>query len=96
VILLEVGWCSLANAAKDPWDYTQTQLPADPELQKKLYEAFYRAWWGKPDSAGFFTWEWTTNGDADGKGYTPEGKPAEAVLKTWFAKERWDVGAAQP
>jgi len=42
--LLEVGWCSLANAAKDPWDYTQTQLPADPELQKKLYEAFYRAW----------------------------------------------------
>jgi len=44
VILLEVGWCSLANAAKDPWDYTQTQLPADPELQKKLYEAFYRAW----------------------------------------------------
>jgi len=91
LILLEAGWCSLANAAKDPWDYTQEQLPADTDLQRKLYEAFFQAWWNKPNMAGFCLWEWVTNPDPNDKGYSPEGKPAEETMKTWFAKGPWDV-----
>jgi hypothetical protein len=72
VILLEAGWCSLANAAKDSWDYTQSQLPKDDDLQKKLYEAFFQSWWGKPQMAGMIVWEMHPGGDdAAGKGYTP-------------------------
>jgi len=91
VILLEAGWCSLSNAAKDPWDYTQDQLPVDNDLQKKLFEAFFQSWWGKPELAGFVLWEMHPGGDSTGKGYTPQGKPAEEVMKQWFARPRWDI-----
>ena len=92
VILLEAGWCSLANAAKDSWDYTQDQLPADNDLQKKLYESFFQSWWGKPQMAGMIMWEMHPGGDdPSGKGYTPQGKPAEDVLKSWYAKPRWEI-----
>jgi hypothetical protein len=92
VILLEAGWCSLANAAKDPWDYTQDQLPADNDLQRKLFESFFQSWWGKPQLAGFVLWEMHPGPDPDGKGYTPQGKPAEQVMRDWFAKPRWKIG----
>ena len=37
-------------------------------------------------------WEWTPgDGGKDDKGYTPENKPAEKVLREWIAKPRWDV-----
>jgi hypothetical protein len=95
VILLEAGWCSLANAAKDPWDYTQEQLAADNDLQRKLYEAFFQSWWGKPQLAGMILWEMHPGGDPNGKGYTPQGKPAEQVMRQWFAKPRWDIMESQ-
>jgi hypothetical protein len=95
VILLEAGWCSLANAAKDPWDYTQEQLSADNDLQKKLYEAFFQSWWGKPQLAGFMIWEMHPGPDDTGKGYTPEAKPAEQVLREWMKKPRWTIETSQ-
>jgi hypothetical protein len=91
VILLEAGWCSLANSAKDPWDYTQTQLDADNELQQKLYEGFFQSWWGKPQLAGFVIWNMDPGGDPDGRGFTPQGKPAEQVLRHWLSQPRWQV-----
>lgn len=92
LLFLEVGWCSLANAAHEPWDYTQTSEPLDLELQRKLYEGFFRSWHGNPQFGGFMIWEWTP-GEAgpNDKGYTPEGKPAEGVLREWLAKPRWEV-----
>jgi hypothetical protein len=91
MILLEAGWCSLANAAKDPWDYTQDTLDEDDDLQTKLYEGFFQSWWGKPQLAGFALWEMHPGGDLTGKGYTPQGKPAEQVMREWFAKSRWNI-----
>ena len=93
IILLEAGWCSLDNAASASWDYTQTQLPVNLELQRRLYEAFFSSWWGKSQCGGFMMWEWSPEwpGGPDDKGYTPRGKPAAAVMKDWFAKPRWDV-----
>ncbi len=91
-MFLEVGWCSLANAAHEPWDYTRTSEPLDLELQRKLYEGFFRSWHGNPQFGGFMVWEWTPGeGGTSDKGYTPEGKPAEKVLREWLAKPRWEV-----
>jgi hypothetical protein len=95
VILLEAGWCSLANAAKDPWDYTQTQLDADNDLQKRLYEGFFESWWGKPQLAGFALWGLDPGGDPTGRGYTPQGKPAEDVARHWLAQPRWAIDLGQ-
>jgi hypothetical protein len=83
-VLLEAGWCSMTNSAKDPWDYT-TGDPVDVELQRKLYEGFFRSWYGVKGFGGFMIWKW--GGDGDGKGYSPEGKPAEAVLREWLKKD---------
>ena len=30
-------------------------------------------------------------GGLEDNGYTPKGKPAEAVLREWLAKPRWEV-----
>jgi hypothetical protein len=91
-MFLEIGWFSQANTAREPWNYTDPAQPLDLELQKKLYQAFFESWWGKPYLGGFSIWEWPPNsGGADDKGYTPEGKPAADVLKQWLAKGRWEV-----
>ena len=76
-----------AYAASEPWDYTRSELAADPELQRRLYEGFFRAWYGNPNLGGFMIWSWEPGdgGPAD-KGYTPENKPAEKVLRDWLAK----------
>jgi hypothetical protein len=90
IILLEVGWCPMANMAAEPWDYTQgeSEAPLDLELQKKLYEGFFAAWHGRQELGGFSIWEWDPqNFGPEDRGYTPKGKPAEAVLREWLAKE---------
>ncbi len=87
ILFTEVGWCSLSNAASEPWDYTRTSLPIDLELQRKLYEGFFEAWQGQPTLGGFMFWEWPSgDGGPSNKGYTPENKPAEKVLKAWLGK----------
>ncbi|MGN6727742.1 MAG: glycoside hydrolase family 113 [Tepidisphaeraceae bacterium] len=97
LFFLEVGWCSMANMAKEPWDYTKTEseAPTDDALQARLYEAFFESWYGKPQLGGFSIWEWTPAPDPDNpdsveeavRGYTPKGKPAEKVLRQWLAKK---------
>lgn len=92
LVLVEVGWCSLANAAHEPWDYTQVQAGLDLELQRKLYEGFFRAWHGNPNLGGFYFWEWSIMGAGpEDRGYSPQGKPSEQVLKEWLKKGPWEV-----
>ena len=90
IFFLEVGWCSMANMADEPWDYTkdETEAPTDLALQKRLYEAFFESWWGRPELGGFSIWEWDPQGGGPtDRGYTPKGKPAEEVLKMWLGKK---------
>ena len=92
LLFLEVGWCSLRNAAHEPWDYTKDSEPIDLDLQKRLYQGFFQSWHGNPMLGGFSAWEWTPgDGGPDDRGYTPENKPAEDVLREWLAKPRWEV-----
>ena len=88
ILFLEIGWCSLGNAADEPWDYTRTEEnDVDLELQKRLYEGFFRSWYRKSGLGGFMVWEWTPGeGGPEDKGYTPENKPAQEVLREWIAK----------
>ena len=91
LMFLEVGWCSLDNAAKEPWDYTKS-VPVNVELQKRLWQGFWRTWYGTPWLGGMSVWEWPPgDGGPDDRGYTPENKPAEDVIRDWFAKPAWAV-----
>lgn len=87
--LTEVGWCSQEGAAQAPWNYYQNQraTAAGMEEQRRLYEAFIRAWEGTSGLEGVMWWEWTHDGGGTSDyGYTPKGKPAERVLRDWFAE----------
>lgn len=92
IMFLEAGWCSIANAASEPWDYTQTQEPIDLDLQRRLYQGYFESWYANPQLGGFSVWEWPpTDGGSKDRGYTPKGKPAEGVLRTWLGKPGWVV-----
>jgi hypothetical protein len=92
LLFLEVGWCSIASMGHEPWDYTLTEPPTDLDIQKRLYQGFFESWYGNPHLGGFSIWEWTPgDGGPENRGYTPENKPAEQVLREWLAKPRWEV-----
>jgi hypothetical protein len=91
LLLTEVGWCSQEGAATAPWNYYQNQkaTPAGLEEQRRLYEAFLRVWDGSPGLLGVCWWEWTSSPGGSGDfNYTPKNKPAEQVLRRWFAEGR--------
>ena len=92
LLFTELGYGSNTIAASDPADFWDPLSP-DPALQAKLYQAFFAAWNSEKASAlkGVFLWDWNTfpdgpkAGDSDWPtGYTPQGKPAEAVITEWF------------
>jgi hypothetical protein len=91
LLFLEIGWFSQNNVAYEPWDYTKDR-PVALELQRKLYEGFFKSWWGNPLLGGFCVWEWPPgDGGPEDTGYTPENKPAERLIREYFAKPRWEV-----
>lgn len=92
-MITEVGWCSLANAAHEPWDYTKESEPLDLELQRKLFAAFFKAWENTPELGGYMIWQWVpgSEGGPTDRGYMTLNKPAEAELRKAFAMPRWTV-----
>ncbi|MFN0137569.1 MAG: glycoside hydrolase family 113 [Phycisphaerae bacterium] len=89
LILTEVGWCSQEGAAMAPWNYYQNQTAsaAGLEEQRRLYEAFIKAWGDTDGLHGVMWWEWTQSDGGPGDfSYTPKNKPAEQVMRQWFAE----------
>ncbi|GJQ26833.1 MAG: hypothetical protein HBSAPP02_18650 [Phycisphaerae bacterium] len=89
IIFTEVGWCSQEGAAHEGWNYyaNQKATPAGHEEQRRLYESFLRTWGNEPAIGGIIWWEWdTSEGGMNDFNYTPRGKPAEKVLRDWFAE----------
>ena len=59
ILLVEVGWCSMANAAYEPWDYTQTgRAVGSGAPAAALRRRSSSAWYGNPNLGGFMIWEW--------------------------------------
>lgn len=83
LILTEVGYTSQADAAVHPWDYT---LGREVDLvgQRQLYEALARAWSDSDAVHAVFLWNWFGVGGGRNGEYTPRGKPAEHVVRTWY------------
>ena len=74
-------------------DFTHWEWPYDGEEQARFYEAAFQVFWDEPWFCGYSWWDWKV------KPYRKEeagrnlefyiyGKPAEAVLRAWYAKER--------
>lgn len=82
-LFLEVGYPSLQGGARWPWDYTR-QAPVDLDEQRRCYEAFVATWRGAPALAGLYFYEWWGEGGPRDGRYTPRGKPALDVVRSFF------------
>ena len=88
LIFTEVGWCSQVGAAHEGWNYYANQKPSESGLKEQamLYESFLKTWGSDPDVGGIIWWEWDASpGGPQDYNYTPRGKPAEQILRRWFA-----------
>jgi len=94
VVFTEIGYKTTPDAAARPWEWPD-QMAAfdapDEATQARCYEALFRACWGLPWLKGVFTWKWYPGLAADGPArrhadFTPQHKPAEAVLARWYAQ----------
>ena len=87
LIITEVGFRSVEGGARNPWDW-QRAGAVDLEIQEQCYQAVFRGINDQTWLAGIYWWQWSPDpsegGPAD-TGYTPHGKPAEDVLRAWFA-----------
>jgi hypothetical protein len=86
VLFLEIGYRSLQDAHRDPWNW-QRGGASDETLQANAYEALLSYWNDYDYLAGVYWWDWETNPNAGGQGnsdYTPQRKAAELVLTRWY------------
>ncbi len=90
IIFTEVGWCSQEGAAAEAWNYYQNQKATDEGHAEQVacYKSFLKTWSDEPAVGGIIWWEWDTSaGGEKDFNYTPRAKPAEQVLRKWFAEK---------
>lgn len=88
VIFTEAGYRSDSEAAREPWRW-DSDAPANPGLQARLFEALFQACWEEPWFGGVFVWKWHAEpgGRRDvSRDFTPQGKPALEVIRHWFRR----------
>jgi len=94
LLLTEIGYPSKVTAAAKAWCVCPHEA-LDPDLQATLLDAFLqvvdRAEAAPPGELGlpfegFFLWNWFGLGGPDDGGFTPPGKPAEQVVRSWFQR----------
>lgn len=89
VLFTEIGYKSHTGATARPWEW-QIEGERDPEIQQAAYEAAFAVFWAEPWFAGFYWWKWrpASGREADReRDFTPQGKPAEAVLRKYYTGE---------
>jgi hypothetical protein len=91
ILFTEIGYRSVAGAAIAPWRWPEESAAetADLETQAHCYEAFFAAVWPQPWLAGAFFWKWYPSAKPRWEAaweidFTPQGKPAEEVLRRHY------------
>lgn len=90
VIFPEVGYHSTEFAAKEPWMH-DVGYNVELDIQVDCYRAMYDTFWDKEWFYGMYWWDWGTSirmGGAANRGFTPQNKPAEELVKKWYGKKR--------
>lgn len=98
VLITEIGYRSAPGAAQKP-EAVGVSGQVDGAGQAALYEAMFQVWLrDRPDWVkGLFLWDWQPVPTAeDATGYTPQDKPAEAVMKRWFSSDAAGIAITLP
>ena len=86
VLFTEIGFASTRASWVRPWE---GHLGSEPSVTDQLrsYRAVTEAMEGREWIAGVLWWDWPSDPRAavrDRRGFTPAGKPAQALLGRWF------------
>ncbi|MDH6264118.1 calcium-binding protein, partial [Bradyrhizobium sp. BR13661] len=82
VLMTEAGYQSIDGAAGG----AQAPFTTDPAAQADAYNAFFQVWTAEGGNwlEGVELWQWDLNNQYSSLGYSPMGKPAEAVVSQYF------------
>ena len=94
VIFTEIGYVSLNGTNEKPWEGSVSQHghwsgEIDLQEQADCYEAAFQTLWNKTWLEGLYWWAWIpwidAGGSSDGS-YTPQNKPAQTIITSWYAE----------
>ncbi len=83
IVFTEIGFRSVQAPWKNPHE-EENGRPQNMEHQKLCYEVVGKGLKGKSWCSGVLWWKWPSYLDFQGDSFTPNGKPAEAAVSTWF------------
>lgn len=90
ILFTEYGYRSVDYAGKQPWRSDRDMHAINLEAQKNATQALLETFWNEDWFAGGFVWKWfphheRSGGESDSQ-FTPQNKPAEALLRDWYLK----------
>jgi hypothetical protein len=90
VLLTEIGFKSSYGTSLRPWIWHRgnNSQAVDLMAQTRCYQAIFDAFWPRPWFGGMYWWRWYSDlrrGGARDSGFTPQHKPAEAVIRRWYS-----------
>jgi len=90
ILFTEWGYRSVDFTAKEPWTSDHSVTTVNLEAQANTTKATFEALWDEDWFAGGFIWKWfihhSRSGGSDNNRFTPQNKPAEAVIKSYYDK----------
>jgi hypothetical protein len=93
VFFIELGMCSAKGCSAAPWTHHQANMVYDGDEQSRFYQAMIETFWDEPWFIGFAWWDWparlySLERAKKHTGFCIYGKPAEQVVRQWYAKPR--------
>lgn len=90
ILFTEYGYRSIDFAGRAPWTVDRVDKLVNLEAQAILTQALFEEFWHEDWFAGGFVWKWFHKHDAvggkDDNRFTPQNKPAEDVIRTFYKK----------
>lgn len=91
ILFTEFGYRSIDFAGRAPWTVDRIDKQVNLEAQAILTQALFEEFWHENWFAGGFVWKWfhrhEESGGADDNRFTPQNKPAENVIRKFYAKK---------
>jgi hypothetical protein len=84
ILFTEYGYRNVDNTGAEPWK--ENAGSQNDKGQANAFEALYQNFVGKKWFMGGYVWKWYTENSYHRKNidFTPQGKPAEQVIKNWY------------
>ena len=89
ILFTEFGYRSVDYAGREPWRSDRSMNTVNLDAQTNTTKALFETFWAEPWFAGGFVWKWYHNykmaGGENNSRFTPQNKPAEALIKEQFS-----------